>query len=62
MPQNLDNVLLVAPTRKFLDLLPGGGIPERGDFVQYKGRKFAANLPDGPWPAKRSEVITAEFP
>lgn len=35
---NMNNVLLVAPSREFVRKLPGGRIPDRHDFYRYAGR------------------------
>lgn len=35
-PENLRNVLLIAPTSRFTEMLPGGKIPERQDFTLLK--------------------------
>ncbi|MBF0243286.1 MAG: hypothetical protein HQK64_12535 [Desulfamplus sp.] len=35
-PQNFKKVLLIAPSRKFTDMLPGKKIPERQDFKLFK--------------------------
>lgn len=35
-PENLRNVLLIAPTSTFTNLLPGGKIPDRQDFTRLK--------------------------
>ncbi len=37
-PALLSNVLLVAPSRKFISLLPYGKIPDRTDFITFAGR------------------------
>ena len=37
-PKALDNVLIVAPSAEFVRSLPGGKIPDRQDFVHYRGR------------------------
>jgi hypothetical protein len=37
-PRNLDNTLLVAPSRAFIDTLPQKRIPDRHDFYRYAGR------------------------
>ncbi|MBF0228394.1 MAG: hypothetical protein HQK63_02185 [Desulfamplus sp.] len=37
-PDNFRNVLLITPTKKFTDMLPGGKIPERQDFQTFKGK------------------------
>ena len=39
--ENLRNVLLVTPSRRFIDRLPGSAIPERRDFTKFKGRNGA---------------------
>lgn len=33
----LDNVIVVAPSREYLATLPGGKLPDRGDFARYSG-------------------------
>ncbi len=58
--ENMANVLLVVPTRKFLDLLPGGEIPERGDFMQNKGKNLQ-RIFQWSLACKRSELLAAEF-
>lgn len=58
--QNMANVLLVVPTRKFLDLLPGKQIPERGDFVRYKGKNLQ-RIARWSLACKQSQVLVAEF-
>jgi len=58
--QNMANVLLMVPTRKFLDLLPGKQIPERGDFVRYKGKNLQ-RIARWSLACKQSEVLAAEF-
>lgn len=35
-PANLRNMLLITPTRRFTEMLPGGKIPERQDFTTLK--------------------------
>ncbi len=35
---NLENVVLVCPTREFIRRLPYGKIPDRDDFVSFRGR------------------------
>jgi len=35
---NMDNVLLVAPSEKFIDCLPLKKIPDRNDFQHFIGR------------------------
>lgn len=35
---NMDNVLLIAPSRAFIARLPGGKIPDRNDFKRFQGR------------------------
>ena len=35
---NMDNVLLVAPSEKFIERLPRKKIPDRNDFMHFKGR------------------------
>jgi len=37
-PENMENVLLVAPSPSFIAALPDGKIPDRNDFYIYKGR------------------------
>ncbi|MBF0377875.1 MAG: hypothetical protein HQK72_10380 [Desulfamplus sp.] len=37
-PDNFRDVLLITPTKKFTDMLPGGKIPERQDFQTFKGK------------------------
>ncbi len=37
-PRNLDNALVVAPSREFLDTLPNKKIPDRNDFWLYANR------------------------
>ncbi|MFH1153356.1 MAG: patatin-like phospholipase family protein [Pseudomonadota bacterium] len=34
---NMDPVLMICPSKKFLDLLPGKKIPDRNDFQTFKG-------------------------
>ena len=34
----MENVVLVAPSRKFVERLPLGKIPDRKDFTTFKGR------------------------
>jgi hypothetical protein len=36
---NMDNVLLVSPSRKFIENLPYKKIPDRNDFYLFKGRQ-----------------------
>lgn len=36
--ENFRNVLMITPSRKFIDMLPGGKIPDRQDFTQFKGK------------------------
>ncbi len=36
--ENMKNVLLVAPSREYIEKLPNGKIPDRKDFLLYKGR------------------------
>ena len=59
-PALLSNVLLVAPSRKFLDSLPYGKIPDRTDFVSFAGRD---NERLNYWNEviKKSAVIGEEF-
>ena len=35
---NMKNVLLIAPSREYIENLPNGKIPDRNDFVLYNGR------------------------
>ena len=37
-PENMDAVLLVAPSAEFVDRLPLKKIPDRTDFYRFKGR------------------------
>lgn len=37
-PENMDSVVVVAPSRKFVESLPFGKIPDRKDFYAFKGR------------------------
>jgi hypothetical protein len=37
-PRNLDNTLLIAPSREFIERLPQKRIPDRRDFYRYAGR------------------------
>ncbi|MDY6792287.1 MAG: patatin-like phospholipase family protein [Thermodesulfobacteriota bacterium] len=37
-PLNMDHVLLIAPSEKFIDRLPRKKIPDRNDFIHFKGR------------------------
>ncbi len=36
--KNMENVLIVCPSREFVDGLPYGKIPDRNDFIKFKGR------------------------
>jgi hypothetical protein len=36
--ENLDNVVMIAPSRQFLERLPYGKIPDRNDFKTFLGR------------------------
>jgi hypothetical protein len=36
--EHMDNVLLLTPSRNFLDRLPHKKIPDRNDFYKFKGR------------------------
>ncbi len=38
LTSNLDNVLMVSPSREFIEGLPHGRIPDRRDFVLFRGR------------------------
>jgi hypothetical protein len=37
-PDNVKDVVLVSPSREFISKLPLGKIPDRGDFMLFKGR------------------------
>ena len=37
-PKYIDNMLLIAPTRPFLETLPLKKIPDREDFYRFQGR------------------------
>jgi len=36
--KNMDNVLMVCPSKEFIAALPHGKIPDRNDFMKFKGR------------------------
>ena len=58
--KNMDNVLLVVPTQKLIDLLPGKEIPDREDFTRFKGKNLQ-RIARWFLACKSSEVFTAEF-
>lgn len=59
-PANLRNVLLVTPTRRFTDMLPGGKIPERKDFTQLK-RNNRERIQQWQLALKYSEILGDEL-
>lgn len=36
--ENFRNVLIITPTKQFTKMLPGGKIPDRQDFAEFKGK------------------------
>jgi hypothetical protein len=40
-PRNMEKVILIAPSKEFVDKLPHGKIPDRNDFFLFKGRDKA---------------------
>ncbi len=58
--KNMDNVLLVSPSKKFLDSLPLGKIPDRNDFYLFKGRD-AERISYWKDAVERSKVLGDEF-
>ena len=58
--RNMDNVLMMAPSKQFIDRLPYHKIPDRNDFYRFEGKdsqRFAY------WSAvaKASQVLADEF-
>ncbi|MEA1969021.1 MAG: patatin-like phospholipase family protein [Thermodesulfobacteriota bacterium] len=57
---NMENVLMVSPTKAFVDLLPGGKIPDRSDFATFKG-KNSERIKRWNQAYKSSQVLGEEF-
>lgn len=58
--ENMQNVLLVAPSNSYLATLPNGKIPDRNDFKSYKGRD-QERIRDWKTAVERGEILAEEF-
>lgn len=59
-PSNMDHVLLIAPSEKFIERLPRKKIPDRNDFMHFKGRD-AERVECWKTVIKKSERLGHEF-